>query len=189
MAHSERTRPPRNDATSHEPRAVSPQPPSAVRQKKLASPDQAEFALCEQTIFAISSPIVLACPTDASSGGRSTPPPWHPDAVGGRPPHQSRSRRSWARGPGRSRRTASAPRAATCAGPPAPATSPERPGSVRQTGALTPSQTDGVDDPQRHRCAKMRLSKPAAREPPAMSVSMIGLDTAKMVCSQRTNPA
>ena len=51
MAHSERTRPPRNDATSHEPRAVSPQPPSAVRQKKLASPDQAEFALCEQTIF------------------------------------------------------------------------------------------------------------------------------------------
>src|ERR687895_1933379 len=41
-----------------------------------------------KTRFAMSSPIVLACPTDASSGGRSTPPPWHLDAVGGRPPHQ-----------------------------------------------------------------------------------------------------
>ncbi len=30
----------------------------------------------------------LACPTDASSGGRSTPPPWHIDAVGGRSPQQ-----------------------------------------------------------------------------------------------------
>src|SRR5215211_7034149 len=36
-----------------------------------------------------------------------------------------------------------------------------------------------VDGPQRHRCAKMRSSEPAAREPPAMSISMIGIDTAK----------
>src|SRR5919112_1274667 len=43
------------------------------------------------------------------------------------------------------------------------------------------SETAGVDDPQRHRCAKMRLSRSAAREPPAMSVSMIGMDTAKSV--------
>ncbi len=36
----------------------------------------------------MSNPIVLACPTDASSGGRLTPPLWHVDAVRGRPPHQ-----------------------------------------------------------------------------------------------------
>src|SRR4051795_1350687 len=40
-----------------------------------------------KTRFAISNPIVLACPTDASSSGRSTPPPWHADAVRGRPSH------------------------------------------------------------------------------------------------------
>src|SRR5215212_10191178 len=40
-----------------------------------------------RTRFAMSNPIVLACPTDASSSGRSTPPPWHADAVRGRPPH------------------------------------------------------------------------------------------------------
>src|SRR5215207_9919559 len=91
MAHSERTRPSRNGTASLGQRAVSPQPPSALWQMQLASPDQAEFALCEQTIFAMSSPIVLACATDASSGGRSTPPPWHLDAVGGRPPHHGRS--------------------------------------------------------------------------------------------------
>src|SRR3954451_10987305 len=34
------------------------------------------------------SPIVLAWPMDASPGGCSTPPPWHIDAVGGRPHHQ-----------------------------------------------------------------------------------------------------
>src|SRR4051794_25698363 len=34
------------------------------------------------------SPIVLAWPMDASPGGCSTPPPWHIDAVGGRPYHQ-----------------------------------------------------------------------------------------------------
>jgi len=33
--------------------------------------------------FAMSGPIVLACPTDAFSRGRSTPPPRHVDAVGG----------------------------------------------------------------------------------------------------------
>src|SRR3954447_5006578 len=43
-----------------------------------------------KTRFAISNPIVLACPTDASSSGRSTPPPWHADAVRGRPSHHSR---------------------------------------------------------------------------------------------------
>src|SRR3954447_12573544 len=44
-----------------------------------------------KTRFAMSNPIVLACPTDASSSGRSTPP-WHADAVRGRPPHHSRGR-------------------------------------------------------------------------------------------------
>src|SRR5262249_9861442 len=32
-------------------------------------------------------PIVLTCSTDASFGGSLTPPPWHTDAVGGRPLH------------------------------------------------------------------------------------------------------
>src|SRR5215217_926358 len=36
----------------------------------------------------MSSPIVLAWPMDASPGGCSTPPPWHINAVGGRPHHQ-----------------------------------------------------------------------------------------------------
>jgi hypothetical protein len=36
-----------------------------------------------KTRFAMSNPIVLACPTDASSSGWSTPPLWHVDAVGG----------------------------------------------------------------------------------------------------------
>src|SRR5215469_10190228 len=35
----------------------------------------------------MSKPIVVACSMDASFGGTSTPPPWHTDAVGGRPPH------------------------------------------------------------------------------------------------------
>src|SRR6516225_2102893 len=39
------------------------------------------------TCFAMSKPIVLTCSTDASFGGSSTPPLWHADAVGGRPPH------------------------------------------------------------------------------------------------------
>src|SRR4051795_2642968 len=46
-----------------------------------------------KTRFAISNPIVLACPTDASSSGRSTPPPWHADAVRGRPSHHGDRRR------------------------------------------------------------------------------------------------
>src|SRR3954469_15596435 len=45
-----------------------------------------------KTRFAISNPIVLACPTDASSSGRSTPPPWHADAVRGRPSHHGHNR-------------------------------------------------------------------------------------------------
>src|SRR3954462_1198664 len=43
-----------------------------------------------KTRFAMSNPIVLTCPTDASSSGRSTPP-WHADAVRGRPSHHSRT--------------------------------------------------------------------------------------------------
>src|SRR5215469_5465227 len=39
------------------------------------------------TCFAMSKPIVVACSMDASFGGRSTPSPWHTDAVRGRPPH------------------------------------------------------------------------------------------------------
>src|SRR5215472_12729203 len=39
------------------------------------------------TCFAMSNPIVLTCSTDASFGGSLTPPPWHTNAVGGRPPH------------------------------------------------------------------------------------------------------
>src|SRR5215471_9624493 len=41
------------------------------------------------TCFAMSNPIVLTCSTDASFGGSLTPPPWHTDAVGGRPLHHS----------------------------------------------------------------------------------------------------
>src|SRR3954451_221553 len=51
-----------------------------------------------KTRFAISNPIVLACPTDASSSGRSTPPPWHADAVRGRPSHHSPREASEVRG-------------------------------------------------------------------------------------------
>src|SRR4051794_29657424 len=40
----------------------------------------------------ISSPIVLAWPMDAPPAGCSTPPPWHIDAVGGRPDHQGGNR-------------------------------------------------------------------------------------------------
>jgi hypothetical protein len=43
-----------------------------------------------KTRFAISNPIVLACPMDAPSSGWSTPPLWHVDAVGGCPPYQGR---------------------------------------------------------------------------------------------------
>src|SRR3954464_12485112 len=42
-------------------------------------------------------------------------------------------------------------------------------------------QTDGVDGPNGINVPKCGLSEPATREPPAMSISMIGLDTAKSV--------
>src|SRR3954467_12364063 len=42
-------------------------------------------------------------------------------------------------------------------------------------------QTDGVDGPTGINVPKCGLSEPATREPPAMSISMIGLDTAKSV--------
>src|SRR5690349_10515453 len=58
-------------------------------------------------------------------------------------------------------------------------------GAARQHEAVPDEgdgcQPDGVDDPPRHRCAKMRLSRSAAREPPAMSITMIGIDTAKSI--------
>src|SRR5271169_1702219 len=41
--------------------------------------------------------------------------------------------------------------------------------------------TDGVDGPSGISVPRCGLSKPATREPPTMSVSMIGLDTAKSV--------
>ena len=66
MAHSERTRPSRNGAASLGQRAVSPQPHPALRQNQLAPPDQAEFALCEQTILEVSMPIMLMLIADVS---------------------------------------------------------------------------------------------------------------------------
>src|SRR5215204_1499352 len=39
------------------------------------------------TCLARSKPIVLTSSMDASLRWSSTPPPWHVDAVGGRPPH------------------------------------------------------------------------------------------------------
>jgi hypothetical protein len=59
MTHSKRTKPSQNSVTSLGQHAVSAQPHSAVRQKQLASPGQAEFALCEQTILAVSRPIMV----------------------------------------------------------------------------------------------------------------------------------
>ena len=40
-------------------------------------------------VLAMSKPIVVTCSMDASFGGRSTPSPWHTDAVGGRPPQST----------------------------------------------------------------------------------------------------
>jgi hypothetical protein len=42
---------------------------------------------------------------------------------------------------------------------------------------------DGIDVSE---CGLLRATQ---KEPPAMSITMIGLDTAKMVCSQRANSA
>src|SRR4051794_10421476 len=59
MAHSERTRPSRNSGASAGQRAVRPRPRLALGQNQLASPDQAKFVFCEQTILAVSMPIML----------------------------------------------------------------------------------------------------------------------------------
>jgi len=48
---------------------------------------------------------------------------------------------------------------------------------------------DGVDGPHRQQCATAWIEGICRKEPRAMSIAMIGLDTAKMVCSQRTNSA
>src|SRR4051812_32110047 len=53
MARSERTRSPRNGGASAGQRAVRSRPRSALRQDQPTPPDQAEFVLCEQTIFTI----------------------------------------------------------------------------------------------------------------------------------------
>ena len=66
-------------------------------------------------------------------------------------------------------------RAANSRGVPAPVSSRMK----AQIVAGDVDQVAGVDGPRRHRCAKMRPSDPAAREAPAMSISMIAVDTAK----------
>jgi hypothetical protein len=66
MTHSKRTKLSQNSATSLGQHAVSAQPHSAVRQNQLASPGQAEFALCEQTILAVSMPIMVMLIADGS---------------------------------------------------------------------------------------------------------------------------
>src|SRR4051794_13504855 len=88
MARSERTRSPRNGGASAGQRAVRSRPRSALRQDQLTPSDQAEFVLCEQTILAVSRPIMLM-PIAGGSLVRtlSRPASWHIDAVAGRPPH------------------------------------------------------------------------------------------------------
>src|SRR5215471_6451393 len=62
--------------------------PSPVLSASLAACCGEASAPCTwNTCFAMSKPIVVACSMDASFGGSSTTPPWHTDAVGGRPPH------------------------------------------------------------------------------------------------------
>src|SRR4051812_23529733 len=51
MAHSERARPSRNSSTSLGSLAISPPRTATPRQRQHALPSQAEFALCEQTIY------------------------------------------------------------------------------------------------------------------------------------------
>src|SRR3954469_15278819 len=54
--------------------------------RKTTAPDA--LAPCAwNTCLARSRPMVLTSSTDASLWWSSTPPPWHVDAVGGRPPH------------------------------------------------------------------------------------------------------
>src|SRR5829696_7627499 len=52
MAHSERARPSRNSSTSLGCLAISPPRTATPRQRQHALPSQAEFILCEQTIYA-----------------------------------------------------------------------------------------------------------------------------------------
>src|SRR3954453_22769669 len=51
MAHSERARPSRNSSTSLGCLAISPPRTATPRQRQHALPSQAEFVLCEQTIY------------------------------------------------------------------------------------------------------------------------------------------
>jgi hypothetical protein len=74
MTHSKRTKPSQNSVTSLGQHAVSAQPHSAVRQKQLASPGQAEFALCEQTILAVFRPIMVMLTVDGSFVAGSNDP-------------------------------------------------------------------------------------------------------------------
>src|SRR5271157_5607853 len=43
------------------------------------------------------------------------------------------------------------------------------------------NQAVGVDGPRRHRCAMMRVVRTGRKESSTMSITMIGLDTAKSV--------
>src|SRR4051794_28813150 len=70
MARSERTRSPGNGGASAGQRAVRSRPRWALRQDQPTPPDQAEFVLCEQTIFARSRPtVVTCCISDAPRAG------------------------------------------------------------------------------------------------------------------------
>src|SRR5215213_6752751 len=92
MARSERTRSPRNGGASAGQRAVRSRPRSALRQGQPAPPDQAEFVLCEQTILAVSRPImVMLMAGGSSSTGPATRAVAH-RCHRGRPPHLSRTR-------------------------------------------------------------------------------------------------
>src|SRR3954464_2660953 len=53
MAHSERARPSRNSSTSLGCLAISPPRTATPRQRQHALPSQAEFVLCEQTIYTV----------------------------------------------------------------------------------------------------------------------------------------
>src|SRR3954468_16168329 len=87
MVHSERTSPSRNGTASLGRLTVSRRPRSALRQNQLASPDQAEFALCEQTILAVSNPIMVTLIVDGLFCRFRQPALWHMMPLGGRPPH------------------------------------------------------------------------------------------------------
>src|SRR3954462_11167949 len=90
MVHSEGTRPFQNGAANIGQRTVSSGPRPALHTNQLASSDQAEFVFCEQTILAVSSPIMVMLIVDGSLCWFKRPALWHTDAVGSRPPHLSR---------------------------------------------------------------------------------------------------